>query len=98
MSTEPSTLFNVSASYTLAHGIMKQVFIESDLSSFDDFHDGQWFERLFSASEKTPFHAYIEEFAAHWWGASRAFALPRLLVVSVSDAAGGYELHGKTNE
>ncbi|MCU7849381.1 MAG: hypothetical protein KZQ89_15615 [Candidatus Thiodiazotropha sp. (ex Lucinoma kastoroae)] len=77
---------------------MKQVFIESDISSFEDFHDGEWFEKLFEASEQTLFHQHIEEFAAHWWGASRAFTLPRLLVISVGDAAGGYELHGKTNE
>lgn len=65
---------------------MKTIFIESDLSSFADFHDKEWFVKLFNAVEKTVLLEIVEDFSAHWWGASRSFVLPWLCVTGVYDA------------
>lgn len=68
---------------------MKQIFIESDFSSFSDFHDGEWYEKLLSLSEGLVIESAVEDFSSHWWGASRAFVLPWLLVDGVFDASNG---------
>ena len=68
---------------------MKQIFIESDYSSFEDFHDGKWYESLFKLSAGLNIESAIEEFSSHWWGASRSFILPWLLVGGVFDASNG---------
>lgn len=65
---------------------MKTIFIENDLSSFEDFHDEEWFVRLFAAVEHSELEDVVEDFAAHWWGASRSFVLPWLCVTGVYDA------------
>lgn len=65
---------------------MKTIFIENDLSSFEDFHDEEWFVRLFAAVEHSELEDAVEDFAAHWWGASRSFVLPWLYVTGVYDA------------
>jgi len=64
---------------------MKTIFIESNISSFEDFHDKEWFEALFAITEGTEIQREIDEFSSHWWGASRAFLLPWLLVTGVYD-------------
>lgn len=68
---------------------MKQIFIESDYSSFEDFHDNQWYESLYMAVENLEIKQAFEHFSAHWWGASRAFIMPWLLVGGVYDATYG---------
>jgi hypothetical protein len=65
---------------------LKTIFIESDLSSFADFHDKEWFVKLFAAVEKSELLEPVEDFSAHWWGASRSFVLPWLYVTGVYDA------------
>lgn len=65
---------------------MKTIYIESDLSSFEDFHDGKWFDELFSTVDGTQLAVAVEDFAAHWWGASRSFVLPWLHVNGIYDA------------
>lgn len=67
---------------------MKCIYIESDLSSFEDFHDGEWFDKLFSTVGGTELESIVEDFAAHWWGASRSFVLPWLFVNGVYEAVG----------
>jgi hypothetical protein len=76
---------------------MKQIFIESSYESFADFHEGEWYEGLFKISDGSKIHAAVEDFAFHWWGASRAFVLPWLLVGGVFDASkgGGGEVQSK---
>jgi len=66
---------------------MKQIFIETDYSSFEDFHDGKWFEHLFKVVDGLKIVDAIEHFSTHWWGASRAFVLPWLLVSAVYNAS-----------
>jgi len=73
----------------LAARTMKQIFIESDFSSFSDFHDGKWYEKLFGLVEGLPIVPAVEDFSSHWWGASRAFVLPWLLVDGVFEASNG---------
>ena len=68
---------------------MKQIFIESSFLSFSDFHDGKWYEELFALSKGLAIEAAVEDFSSHWWGASRAFLLPWLLVDGVFDASNG---------
>jgi len=68
---------------------MKQIFIESSFSSFADFHDAKWYENIFSLSEGLAIESAVEDFSSHWWGASRAFVLPWLLVNGVFDASNG---------
>lgn len=65
---------------------MKSIYIESNLSSFEDFHDEEWFNKLFSRVDRTEFESIVEDFAAHWWGASRSFVLPWLYVNGIYDA------------
>ena len=65
---------------------MKTIFVESDLSSFEDFHDGEWLEKVFESVKGTWLESIVEEFAAHWWGSARAFILPSLLVNGVYDS------------
>jgi len=64
---------------------MKTIFIESDLSSFEDFHDGEWLEKIRGLVKGTGIDSIVEEFATHWWGCARAFVLPWLLVNGVYD-------------
>ncbi len=59
---------------------MKRIFIERDFKSFEDFHDKRWFSDLADLIEGSEIVNEVEELSAHWWGASRAFALPWLLV------------------
>ncbi|MBY0474544.1 MAG: hypothetical protein K2Q13_05725 [Nitrosomonas sp.] len=68
---------------------MKQIFIESSFSSFADFHDDKWYEKLFSLSEGLAIESAVEDFSSHWWGASRAFVLPWFLVSGVFEASNG---------
>ena len=65
---------------------MKTVFVESDLSSFEDFHDKAWIEKIFKLAKDTDIEEIAEEFASHWWGNARAFVLPWLLVNGVHDS------------
>lgn len=65
---------------------VKTIFIESELSSFEDFHDKEWFVKLFAAVEESALLEPVEDFSAHWWGASRSFVLPWLYVTGVYDA------------
>lgn len=65
---------------------MKTIFVESDLSSFEDFHDGEWLKKVFKSVKGTWLESIVEEFAAHWWGSARAFILPSLLVNGVYDS------------
>lgn len=55
------------------------------MSSFEDFHDGEWLEKIFDLVKSTWLESIVEEFAAHWWGSARAFILPSLLVNGVYD-------------
>lgn len=68
---------------------MKQIFIETSFNSFQDFHDGKWFERLFQLADGLAIESAVEDFSSHWWGASRAFLLPWLLVDGVFNASNG---------
>ncbi len=74
---------------------MKTAFIESDYSSFRDFHDGAWYKKIFDAVSGSHIEISVEEFATHWWGTSRAFVLPWLLVTGVYDAAKGSNVCSK---
>lgn len=65
---------------------MKTIFIESDLSSFEDFDDSEWLEKVAGLVQGTNIETVVEEFVAHWWGSARAFVLPWLLVNGVYDA------------
>lgn len=64
---------------------MKTIFIESDLSSFEDFHDGEWLKEIIELVKGTGVESIAEEFAVHWWGSARTFVLPWLLVNGVYD-------------
>ncbi len=64
---------------------MKAIFIESGLSSFEDFHDGEWLEKVAGLVKGTDIDSVVEEFAIHWWGSARAFVLPWVLVNGVYD-------------
>ncbi len=64
---------------------MKTFFIESDLSSFEDFHDGEWLKQVIQVVKDTDCESIAEEFVSHWWGSARAFVLPWLLVNGVYD-------------
>lgn len=68
---------------------MRQILINSEFSSFADFHDGKWYEKLFALSKDSVIERAVEDFSTHWWGASRAFVLPWLLVNGVFDASNG---------
>ena len=61
---------------------MKTIFIEQDLDSFSDFHDGEWFKEIFDTLNDTKYIKSFETFITHWWGYSRAFVLPHLLIDS----------------
>lgn len=61
---------------------MKNVFIENSVSSFEDFHDSEWVSDLLCAGDNAGCGELVENFATHWWGSSRAFILPWLLVTS----------------
>ncbi|MGZ8226985.1 MAG: hypothetical protein ACXWT3_10145 [Methylococcaceae bacterium] len=65
---------------------MKTIFIENDLKSFEDFHDKQWFSDVFKLVDDSDIVDEVDEFSAHWWGASRAFLLPWLLVDGVYES------------
>lgn len=62
---------------------MKTIFIENNFDSFKDFHDKEWFSDLYDLIDGSEISDEVEEFTAHWWGASRAFVLPWLLVDGV---------------
>jgi hypothetical protein len=67
---------------------MKSTIIENSSGSFSDFHDGDWMTEIFILSDGSKIENIIEEFNAHWWGSSRMFVLPWLLVKGVRDASG----------
>jgi hypothetical protein len=78
---------------------MKTIFIENDLSSFEDFHDNEWFMKLFALVDRSRLEDIVEDFAAHWWGASRSFVLPWLCVTGVYDAVNStVPILGKSNQ
>ena len=64
---------------------MKIIFTEYNLSSFEDFHDKSWFEKMHRLVKGTELESVAEEFALHWWGSARAFILPWLLINGVYD-------------
>lgn len=66
--------------------ILRKIFIEDDLSNFDDFFDKDWFEMINVLVENTRIDNIVGNFAVNWWGNARAFILPFLLVTGVSDA------------
>lgn len=66
--------------------MMKTIFIESDLSSFEDFYDSDWVVELEQLVKSTDIEGIVEDFTAHWWGSARAFVLPWLLVNGVYDS------------
>lgn len=66
---------------------MKTIFVETDLSSFEDFHDSEWLKKVFESVKDTWLESIVEEFASHWWGSARAFILPSLLVNGIYDSA-----------
>lgn len=68
---------------------MRQIFVEFSFKSFEDFHDGSWYENLFALCNGLEIEKEIGDFSFHWWGASRAFVLPWLLVSGVYDASNG---------
>ena len=68
---------------------MKPIFIEYGLSSFQDFHDGSWYEAIFDLADGLPIESAVEDFSFHWWGASRSFVLPWLLVDGVFKSSNG---------
>lgn len=59
---------------------MKKIYIENNVNSFKDFHDSKWFDNLFSLVDGSEIVDEVDDFSAHWWGASRAFVLPWLFV------------------
>ena len=59
---------------------MKQIFIESSYESFADLHDGEWMEQLLDSSDGTIYNSPFEDFCNHWWGITRAFVLPSLII------------------
>lgn len=65
---------------------MKTIFVETDLSSFEDFHDSEWLKKVFESVKDTWLESIVEEFASHWWGSARAFILPSLLVNGIYDS------------
>lgn len=65
---------------------MKKIFIEDEIDSFRDFHDRAWFKDLFEQVESSDIASTFDRFAAHWYGAARAFTMPWLFVNGVFDA------------
>ena len=65
---------------------MKTIFIESDMCSFEDFHDSDWLKKTFDLVKDTDIESVAEEVVSHWWGSARAFVLPWLLVNGVYDS------------
>ncbi len=66
---------------------MKTVSVESNLSSFEDFHDGEWINKVAELVKDTDIDDVALEFASHWWGSARAFVLPWFLINEVYDGA-----------
>ena len=64
---------------------MKEIFTETNLSCYEDFHDSEWVKDVIRLVKGTEIEYIAEEFVAHWWGSSRAFILPWLLVNGVYD-------------
>ena len=64
---------------------MKTIFIERDISSFEDFYDSDWVVGLEQLVKSTDIEGIVEDFATHWWGSARAFVLPWLLVNEIYD-------------
>lgn len=65
--------------------ILRKIFIEEDLSNFDDFFDKDWFSTIDGLVENTRLDSIVGNFAVNWWGNARAFILPFLLVTGVTD-------------
>jgi len=65
---------------------LKTIFVEGGREAFKDLHDKEWIESVISIIEDTKIEKVADEFLAHWWGISRAFLLPSLLVDGVYSA------------
>jgi hypothetical protein len=65
--------------------IIRKIFVEGDLSNFEDFFDPDWVKNINGLIENTTIEKIVGNFAANWWGNARAFVLPWLLVPGVSD-------------
>lgn len=65
--------------------ILRKIFIEDDLSNFEDSFDLNWFEDISGSVENTKIEKIVGNFAVSWWGNARAFILPWLLVTGISD-------------
>ncbi len=66
---------------------MKTIYVEGGPEAFEDLHDKEWVENVISIIDGTSVEKVTDEFLAHWWGTSRAFLLPALLVDGVYAAA-----------
>jgi len=64
---------------------MKMIFTEFNLSSFEDFHDKEWFSKTYALVKGTGLESVTEDFVAHWYGNARAFIFPWLLIDGVYD-------------
>jgi len=66
---------------------LKTIYVEGGPEAFEDLHDKEWIESVISIIDGTNIEKVTDEFLAHWWGTSRAFLLPALLVDGVYSAA-----------
>jgi hypothetical protein len=65
---------------------MKTIFVETDLSTFEDIHDGDWSNDINNKVKGSNIEGIVEDFAIQWWGTSRTFILPWLLINGVHDS------------
>lgn len=65
--------------------IVRKIYIEDELSNFEDFFDLNWFKKLSRLVENTRIERIVGNFGVSWWGNARAFTLPWLLITGVSD-------------
>ncbi len=72
--------------HTTLKETMKTIFYETDISSFEDFHDSDWVQKIITLVKGTDIEPVAEEFVSHWWGCAKAFVLPWLLVNGVYDS------------
>jgi len=66
---------------------LKTIYVEGGPEAFEDLHDKEWIENVISIIDGTIVEKVTDEFLAHWWGTSRVFLLPSLLVDGVYAAA-----------
>lgn len=77
---------------------MKRIFIESDLSSFEDFHDHNWLIATSDNLKGSPIENIFEDFYAQWYGTARAFILPWLLINGVYDSICAFVTPNKSKQ